>query len=68
MYVCVCAVLHQAIVFKRVNLIFRDLPLDRLLKLSKSFKTDVERHLNTVKVIEKQYFASSVRRFVTSQK
>lgn len=38
------------IIFNLINLISRDLPLDKLLKLSKSFKTDVDKNLNKFKV------------------
>lgn len=43
------------IIFNFMNLIFRDLPLDKLLKLSKSFKTDVDKNLNKFKVPENKY-------------
>lgn len=43
------------IILNFMNLIFRDLPLDKLLKLSKSFKTDVDKNLNKFKVAENKY-------------
>lgn len=43
------------IIFNFMNLIFRDLSLDKLLKLSKSFKTDVDKNLNRFKVVKNKY-------------
>lgn len=54
------------IIFDILDFIFRDLSLDKLLKLSKLFKNGVDTNLNKFKVTENKYILAIITLYNTN--